>query len=81
MDPQNNDGKDVISSKEYAYVTFKFKFKPALIEPYQLFIFKSGYIQGIGVVLDMVPCSNDDDAKPDPDKLVKVKYLKKNKIL
>ena len=77
MDPQNNDGKDAISSKDYAYVTFKFKFKPALIEPYQIFIFKSGYIQGIGVVLDMIPCSNDEDAKPDPDKLTKIKYLKK----
>jgi GTPase len=77
MEPQYNDGKDVISSKDYAYVTFKFKFKPALIEPYQLFIFKSGYIQGIGVVLDMIPCLNDDDAKPDIDKHVKIKYLKK----
>jgi GTPase len=77
MDPQYNDGKDAISSKDYAYVTFKFKFKPALIEPYQLFIFKSGFIQGIGVVLDMVPCINDDDAKPDPDRYAKSKYLKK----
>jgi GTPase len=77
MEPQYNDGKDTISSKDYAYVTFKFKFKPALIEPYQLFIFKSGYIQGIGVVLDMTPCTNDDDAKPDLDKQNKTKYLKK----
>lgn len=65
MNPIYNDGKDTISSKDYAYVTFKFKFKPSLIEPYQLFIFKSGYIQGIGVILDVTPCNDDEDAKPD----------------
>jgi len=77
MDPVCNDGKDTISSKDYAYVTFKFKFKPALIEPYQLFIFKSGYIQGIGVVLDMTPCQNDVDARPDPERQVKIKQFHK----
>jgi len=68
MDPVYNDGKDCISSKDYAFVTFKFKFKPALLEPYQIFIFKSGYIQGIGVILDVTPCIIDTDAKPDNDK-------------
>jgi GTPase len=47
-------------------VTFKFKFKPEFICPYDLFFCRSGKIHAIGVVLSILCISDDPDAKPDP---------------
>lgn len=75
IDPKDNDGNDVIvydgsalSTSTVAVVTFKFKCHPEFIEPYTLFVLRSGNIQGIGLVISTVPISEDDDAKPDPQK-------------
>lgn len=75
IDPNDNDGNDVIvydgsalSTSNVAVVTFKFKSHPEFIEPYTLFVLRSGDIQGIGLVMSTVPISEDDDPKPDPPK-------------
>jgi elongation factor 1-alpha len=68
IDPNDNSGKDVICVKEYAYVTFKFESRPEFIEPYQVFIFRSGNVHGVGVILDIVPIINDPDARPETKK-------------
>jgi elongation factor 1-alpha len=68
IEPENNNNKDTICCKEFAYVTFKFKYKPELIEPYQIFVFRSGNVHGVGVILDILPICDDLEAKPDPEK-------------
>jgi len=73
LEPSKNDTKDCIKSKDFAYVTFKFKQRPEYIEPYQVFVFRSGCVHGVGIILDNIPVNKDVDAKPDPHKL-------KNKI-
>lgn len=73
LEPAKNDTKDCIKSKDFAYVTFKFKQRPEYIEPYQVFVFRSGCVHGVGIILDNIPVNKDLDAKPDPHKL-------KNKI-
>lgn len=65
---KNND-KDCIKSKDFAYVSFKFKQRPEYIEPYQVFVFRSGCVHGVGIVLDNIPINKDIDAKPDPHKI------------
>ena len=69
LDPKDNGNKDYISSKDYAYVTFKFKQRPEFIEPYQVFVFRSDTVHGVGVILDILPVIKDIDAKPDPQKI------------
>ncbi len=66
LDPALNNSKDCIKSKDYAYVTFKFKQRPEFVEPYQIFFFMSGNVHGLGIVLDIIPLHADTDAKPDP---------------
>jgi len=78
LNPNLNDSKDVIKSKEFAYVTFKFKQRPEYIEPYQLFVFRSGYVHGVGIIINSIPINQDDDAKPDPQRF-KNKIKKINK--
>ena len=68
LDPAKNGDKDYISSKDYAYVSFKFKQRPEFIEPYQVFVFRSDTVHGVGVILDILPTIKDTDAKPDPEK-------------
>lgn len=77
INPQLNNDKDTVCCREYAYVTFKFKYKPELIEQNQIFIFRSGHVHGVGIILDILPISEDFDAKPDLDKLCRQK-MKKN---
>ncbi len=68
IDPEHNNDKDTICCREYAYVTFKFKYKPELIEPNQIFVFRSGNVHGVGIVLNVLPMIEDPDGKPDPEK-------------
>ena len=63
---EDNNGKDYISSKDYAYVTFKFINRPEFIEPYQVFVFRSDTVHGVGVILDILPMFQDSDPYPDP---------------
>ena len=51
FDPKLNNDRETICCREYAYVTFKFKFKPELIEHNQIFIFRSGNVHGVGLIL------------------------------
>jgi GTPase len=69
LEPAKNDSKDYIKSKDFAYVTFKFKQRPEYIEPYQVFVFRSGGVHGVGIVLGTLPVNIDMDARPDPHKL------------
>lgn len=75
IDPAENGGKDVISfdgeKENVAIVTFKFKQNPEFVEPYNLFVLRSGDIQGVGLVIGITPIEEDDDAKPDPEKFKK----------
>lgn len=68
LDPKKNNDKEALKAKEFGYVTFKFKQYPEFVEPYTVFIFRSGGIHGIGVVVGIVPIDEDSDAKPDPIK-------------
>lgn len=70
VDPNENGGKKEIcfdaQTTSVAVVTFKFKMKPAFIEPYNLFVLRSGDIQGVGMVIDTLSKSFDTDYRPDP---------------
>jgi len=77
FDIADNNGKDYISSKDYAYVTFKFINQPEFIEPYQLFVFRSDTVHGVGVILDILPINQDSDAIPDI--VSRKKNIRKNK--
>jgi GTPase len=72
LDPEENGGQDNIGfnakSTNIAIVTFKFKCYPEFVEPYSVFLFRSGDIHGLGVVLSSLPISQDADAKPDDQK-------------
>lgn len=63
--PELNEDRDHIKLKEFGHVTFKFKARPEFIEKYQTFVFRSGCIHGIGIILNILPVSIDNDAKPD----------------
>jgi elongation factor 1-alpha len=58
--------ENILVAGDVAVVTFKFKIKPEFIEPYNIFIFRSGNIHGVGMVVRPIPLSEDTDAKPDP---------------
>lgn len=81
IDPAENNGNDVIcfdgKNTTIAVVTFKFKSHPEFIEPYNMFILRSGKIQGIGMVISTLSFENDVDAAPDQ---YKAKRLEKAKM-
>ena len=79
FDPTKNQNRDCIKSKEFAFVTFKFKQYPEYIEPYQIFAFRSGLVHGAGVILDIIPIYKDIDAKPDSHKSKNIIRTIKNK--
>lgn len=70
VDPNENGGKKEIcfdgQTTSVAVVTFKFKMKPAFVEPYNLFVLRSGDIQGVGMVVDTLAKGLDTDYRPDP---------------
>ena len=68
LDPLQNNTKDCIKSKDFAFVNFKFKQRPEYVEPFQVFVFRSGGVHGVGIILESLPISKDLDAKPDPHK-------------
>lgn len=78
--PELNQDRDHIKLKEFGHVTFKFKIRPEFIEKYQTFVFRSGCVHGVGIILDILPITLDDDAKPDPTK-VKAYKQRKGKII
>lgn len=86
LDPNENDGQDNIGfnakGTNFAIVTFKFKLNPEFVEPYSVFLFRSGDIHGLGVVLSTISIydnPDDPDSKPDEHKM---KHQKKiNKII
>jgi elongation factor 1-alpha len=77
LKPELNQNRDHIKLKEFGYVTFKFKIRPEFIEKYQTFVFRSGCVHGIGIIVNVLPISLDDDAKPDP---IKIKLTRKRNI-
>lgn len=86
IDPDKNEGRSElcfgdtvkrlsnIKSGDVAVVSFKFRSSPESIEPYSVFVLRSGEIQGIGVVLSILPVDEDTDAKADP---IKVKRFRR----
>lgn len=70
INPLDNNGKDVVCVKEYAYVSFKFEKNPEFIEPYQVFVFRSGTVHGVGVILDIIPIITDSEHQSN----INVKY-------
>lgn len=72
VDPEDNNGKDVVTfegkSTTVAVVTFKFKHRPEYVEPYNMFVMRSGDIQGVGMVISSTSIIDDPDAKPDEQK-------------
>lgn len=69
LDPIKNDSKDCIKSKDFALVNFKFKQRPEYVEPFQVFVFRSGGVHGVGIILESLPLNKDNDARPDPHKI------------
>lgn len=69
INPDENDGNNIIGFNSrggnIAVVTFKFICHAEYVEPYTIFIFKSGDIHGFGVVIQPILVENDPDAKPD----------------
>lgn len=69
IDPNENEGLEAIGfdpkNNNIAIVTFKFVCSPEFVEPYSVFLFRSGNIHGYGVVLNVFPVDQDPDAKPD----------------
>jgi hypothetical protein len=55
----------VLTTGNVAVVTFKFKIKPEFLEPYNLFVFRSGDIHGFGMVIAPISLDVDTDGKPD----------------
>lgn len=78
--PELNEDRDHIKLKEFGHVTFKFKLFPEFIEKFQTFVFRSGCVHGVGIILNVLPIKMDDDAKPDPFK-VKAYRQRKNKVI
>jgi GTPase len=78
-DPAKNNDKEIIKSKDFALVSFKFKQRLEYIEPYQIFSMRSGCVHGIGVIINVHPYFTDDDCKPDPQKFKNhvVKFTRK----
>lgn len=68
--PELNQDRDHIKLKEFGQVTFKFKIRPEFIEKYQIFVFRSGCVHGVGIILDTLPILMDEDAKQDPTKSI-----------
>jgi GTPase len=72
LDPEENNGQECVGfnakNSGVAIVTFKFKCTPEYIEPYTVFLIRNGDIHGIGVILSILPMSQDSDAKPDDHK-------------
>jgi GTPase len=72
IDPRENFGNEIICfeglSPSVAIVTFKFKVSPEYVEPYNVFVLRSGDIHGAGIVVSTLSIEDDDDAKPDPVK-------------
>jgi GTPase len=81
VDPSENNGNDIIcfggKSTAVAVVTFKFKQHPEFVEPYNMFVLRSGDIQGIGMILSTTSIMDDNDANPDPHKNKKM-YRRKH---
>jgi GTPase len=69
LNADENGGSDTIGfdtmSKNIAIVTFKFQCHPEFVRPYSVFLFRSGDIHGIGVVLSTLSVNDDDKAQPD----------------
>ena len=55
IDPEENNGCDTVgfkpNSDNMAIAAFKFSCFPEYIEPYSVFVFRSGEIHGLGLVL------------------------------
>ena len=68
MDPEENDNQDNIGfnfkSTNIAIVTFKFKNNPEFIEPYSVFLFRSGDVHGLGVILNILPVPSNSLVDP-----------------
>jgi len=47
-------------------VTFKFIMHPEYIERNMIFVFRSGDVHGVGVVLNILDMISDPDAMPEP---------------
>ena len=67
----------VLTAGNVAVVTFKFKEKPEFLEPYGLFIFRSGNIHGVGTIVEPLSIEKDPNAKPDPVKSKRFKKVRK----
>ncbi|ATZ80634.1 putative GTP-binding translation elongation/initiation factor [Bodo saltans virus] len=74
FDPAENDGQEKIGFKQggqghnFALITLKFKMKPEYVEPYNIFLIRSGDIHGIGMILSTLSIAYDNDPNPDPHK-------------
>ncbi len=53
-------------------VLMKFKYNPEFIEPFQLFVFRNGQVQGVGVITRIIPVTEDENPVPDSVKKHKV---------
>lgn len=55
-----------LKSGDVAKVTFKFRQRPEYIDVNSIFVFRSGPLHGVGCVINILPLSEDPDAKPEP---------------
>jgi elongation factor 1-alpha len=76
IDPTENEGRDTVISNTIAIVSLKFLFRPEFIEPYNIFVFRNGTIEGIGMVLQTYSIVEDMVSKPEIIKITKRRTIK-----
>jgi GTPase len=54
-----------LKSGDVATVSFKFRQRPEYVDPGSIFVFRSGDLHGIGIVISVLPLDNDPDAQPE----------------
>jgi GTPase len=57
--------KKVMGPGDIAAMWFKFRQRPEHVIPGSILTFRSGEIHGVGIVLETLPISQDEDGKPD----------------
>lgn len=69
IEADDNEGKQEFRTNDSGTVTFKFKFAPEFVEPFEqtgkYFFFREGTTRGRGKILSIIKLDNDPDARPD----------------
>ena len=65
INASENEGRETIDTNTVSIVRFKFLFRAEYMEPYTIFVFRNGSIEGIGMVLETISILTDTETKPE----------------